>query len=362
MGGGDIKMMAMVGAFLGWQGVLLTIFLGALVGSLIFVPLFSRMQEAGALRNLPFARRRGRVAGRLGDLSTGTPPISEWHDPRSTAPLWRSASSSAFRLPRRRPAAARTGDAALARAGGQPAPPVERAAGLRFRSRPAPPSGPASRCGPISCGKLRRGTAARSARGHGGGVPPVRAVARYSSIRSCSWSCTPSRSPATTTPTRPCCSAWTARTAAAPGGGGPRAGARAARPIPAARLDPHTTPERRPARRRPGDAGGAGNVRLDPRWRGDRTRRRARSSGSISRAGRAPAAAMPVFAGRRWCCGGRSSSRTWRRRVHALVAEHAACRYGAVGPPHAGLDRANSPSRAVRRGGCAGAAPVHVGS
>jgi len=39
MGGGDIKMMAMVGAFLGWQGVLLTIFLGALLGSLIFVPL-----------------------------------------------------------------------------------------------------------------------------------------------------------------------------------------------------------------------------------------------------------------------------------------------------------------------------------
>jgi leader peptidase (prepilin peptidase) / N-methyltransferase len=39
MGGGDIKMMAMVGAFLGWQGVLLTIFLGALAGSLVFVPL-----------------------------------------------------------------------------------------------------------------------------------------------------------------------------------------------------------------------------------------------------------------------------------------------------------------------------------
>jgi leader peptidase (prepilin peptidase)/N-methyltransferase len=39
MGGGDIKMMAMVGAFLGWQGVLLTIFLGALFGTLIFVPL-----------------------------------------------------------------------------------------------------------------------------------------------------------------------------------------------------------------------------------------------------------------------------------------------------------------------------------
>jgi leader peptidase (prepilin peptidase)/N-methyltransferase len=39
MGGGDIKMMAMVGAFVGWRGVLLTVFLGALLGSLIFVPL-----------------------------------------------------------------------------------------------------------------------------------------------------------------------------------------------------------------------------------------------------------------------------------------------------------------------------------
>jgi leader peptidase (prepilin peptidase)/N-methyltransferase len=39
MGGGDIKMMAMVGAFVGWQGVLLTIFLGAVLGTLVFVPL-----------------------------------------------------------------------------------------------------------------------------------------------------------------------------------------------------------------------------------------------------------------------------------------------------------------------------------
>ena len=39
MGGGDIKMMAMVGAFVGWKGVLLTIFLGALLGTLVFVPL-----------------------------------------------------------------------------------------------------------------------------------------------------------------------------------------------------------------------------------------------------------------------------------------------------------------------------------
>lgn len=39
MGGGDIKMMAMVGAFVGWQGVLLTVFLGALAGTLVYLPL-----------------------------------------------------------------------------------------------------------------------------------------------------------------------------------------------------------------------------------------------------------------------------------------------------------------------------------
>lgn len=39
MGGGDIKMMAMVGAFLGPVGVLLTLFLGALLGTLVFAPI-----------------------------------------------------------------------------------------------------------------------------------------------------------------------------------------------------------------------------------------------------------------------------------------------------------------------------------
>jgi leader peptidase (prepilin peptidase)/N-methyltransferase len=42
MGGGDIKMMAMVGAFVGWKGVLLTIFGGSLLGTLVFVPLSLR--------------------------------------------------------------------------------------------------------------------------------------------------------------------------------------------------------------------------------------------------------------------------------------------------------------------------------
>ena len=50
MGGGDIKMMAMVGAFVGWQGVLLTIFIGAFIGSLIFLPLLL----AGRKKLVPF--------------------------------------------------------------------------------------------------------------------------------------------------------------------------------------------------------------------------------------------------------------------------------------------------------------------
>jgi leader peptidase (prepilin peptidase)/N-methyltransferase len=39
MGGGDVKMMAMVGAFVGWKGVLLTVFAGSAFGSLVYVPL-----------------------------------------------------------------------------------------------------------------------------------------------------------------------------------------------------------------------------------------------------------------------------------------------------------------------------------
>jgi leader peptidase (prepilin peptidase) / N-methyltransferase len=45
MGGGDIKMMAMVGAFLGPIGAILTIFMGALVGTIIFLPISLRTQK-----------------------------------------------------------------------------------------------------------------------------------------------------------------------------------------------------------------------------------------------------------------------------------------------------------------------------
>lgn len=49
MGGGDMKMMAMIGAFLGWKGALLTIFLGSLAGTIVFVPIAMRSD-----RRVPF--------------------------------------------------------------------------------------------------------------------------------------------------------------------------------------------------------------------------------------------------------------------------------------------------------------------
>ncbi|MBI4687137.1 MAG: prepilin peptidase [Nitrospirae bacterium] len=41
MGGGDIKMMAMVGGILGWKGVLLTTFFGSLFGSIVGIAIIS---------------------------------------------------------------------------------------------------------------------------------------------------------------------------------------------------------------------------------------------------------------------------------------------------------------------------------
>jgi len=42
MGLGDVKMMFMVGAFLGWQLTLLTVFVGSLLGSVVGVMLIAR--------------------------------------------------------------------------------------------------------------------------------------------------------------------------------------------------------------------------------------------------------------------------------------------------------------------------------
>ena len=52
MGGGDLWMMTMVGAFVGWWGVLLTVFLGALLGTLVYGPVALLRREQGL--QLPF--------------------------------------------------------------------------------------------------------------------------------------------------------------------------------------------------------------------------------------------------------------------------------------------------------------------
>lgn len=53
MGGGDIKMMAMVGAFMGWKAVLLTTFVGSLTGSLVGVVMMLFMGK-GRKTKVPF--------------------------------------------------------------------------------------------------------------------------------------------------------------------------------------------------------------------------------------------------------------------------------------------------------------------
>ena len=53
MGGGDIKLIAMIGAFVGWQGALFTIFVGACIGSLVGITLMLLGQK-GRKDKIPF--------------------------------------------------------------------------------------------------------------------------------------------------------------------------------------------------------------------------------------------------------------------------------------------------------------------
>lgn len=53
MGGGDIKLLAMMGAFMGWKAVLPIIFLGSLAGSLVGIPLMMAKRSDGKLA-IPF--------------------------------------------------------------------------------------------------------------------------------------------------------------------------------------------------------------------------------------------------------------------------------------------------------------------
>ena len=75
LGMGDVKMMAMVGAFLGWKGVLLTIFFGSLLGSLVGLVLMATRGK-DLKTALPFGTFLGVAA--VGTLLLG-PPLIDWY-------------------------------------------------------------------------------------------------------------------------------------------------------------------------------------------------------------------------------------------------------------------------------------------
>lgn len=76
MGLGDVKMMFMVGAYLGWRLTILNIFLGVLSGSLIGVGLMMRQQKRDMQMLLPFGVFLG--IGAIAALLFGT-HIVEWY-------------------------------------------------------------------------------------------------------------------------------------------------------------------------------------------------------------------------------------------------------------------------------------------
>lgn len=53
MGGGDIKLLAMIGAFLGWKGVIFTVFVGSAIGTVVGIALALRT-EGGRKLAIPF--------------------------------------------------------------------------------------------------------------------------------------------------------------------------------------------------------------------------------------------------------------------------------------------------------------------
>src|SRR2546427_10654807 len=74
MGGGDIKLLAMIGAFLGWQQVLLTVIVGGLLGAVLGVGLIAArvISRSDYIPFGPFlSRGGGRDAVRPGDPGVG---------------------------------------------------------------------------------------------------------------------------------------------------------------------------------------------------------------------------------------------------------------------------------------------------
>ena len=87
MGGGDVKMLAMIGAFLGWKLVVLTLVFSSVAGSLVGVLVIAirsgRDEVRAALRNVPLARRAG--ASLFGER------IVDWYLGSFTSKDWRTA-------------------------------------------------------------------------------------------------------------------------------------------------------------------------------------------------------------------------------------------------------------------------------
>ena len=76
MGLGDVKMMFMVGAYLGWRLTILTIFVGVLSGSIIGILLMARQRERNMQMLLPFGVFLG--LGGIAALLFGA-PVVEWY-------------------------------------------------------------------------------------------------------------------------------------------------------------------------------------------------------------------------------------------------------------------------------------------
>jgi leader peptidase (prepilin peptidase)/N-methyltransferase len=76
MGLGDVKMMFMVGAYLGWRLTILTIFFGVLSGSLIGIVMMTRQQDRNMQMLLPFGVFLG--IGAILALLIGS-EIVEWY-------------------------------------------------------------------------------------------------------------------------------------------------------------------------------------------------------------------------------------------------------------------------------------------
>jgi leader peptidase (prepilin peptidase)/N-methyltransferase len=73
MGGGDVKLLAMIGVFTGWQGVLFTIFAGSLAGTMVGIPwaLANHKDMKAAIPFGPFLALGGLVYVLWGQLIIG---------------------------------------------------------------------------------------------------------------------------------------------------------------------------------------------------------------------------------------------------------------------------------------------------